>query len=120
MKIRKSPEIPKSLIYIPSIYLTKSGIYIPKIDICKCQYAHFAHIRLSFGCTDGKMDFGMYSDTSACDSLRVLWVLDPPGSEYPGFSQPHPIPQIPHPPTPCWGGGAPGGGGGVLGGGVGP
>ena len=38
-------------------------IYSRKIEVCKCQYAHFAHIRLSFGCTDEKMDFGTYLDT---------------------------------------------------------
>ena len=46
-----------------SQYLTKSMIYNRKIEVFKCQYAHFAHIRLSFGCTDEKMDFGLYLDT---------------------------------------------------------
>jgi len=52
------------LIYVHrSKYLTKSMIYNRKIEVCKCQYAHFAHIRLSFGCTDEKIDFGIYLDT---------------------------------------------------------
>ena len=42
-----------------------------KIEVCKCQYAHFAHIRLSFGCTDEKMDFGTYLDTN-CRIPQIL------------------------------------------------
>ena len=38
-------------------------IYSRKIDIFKCRYAHVAHIHLSFGCTDEKIGFGLYSDT---------------------------------------------------------
>ena len=38
-------------------------IYSRKIEVFECHYAHFAHIRLSFGCTDEKMDFGIYLDT---------------------------------------------------------
>ena len=47
-----------------SQYLTKSMIYSRKIEVFKCQYAHFAHIRLSFGCTDEKMDCRLYLHTS--------------------------------------------------------
>ena len=38
-------------------------IYSRKIEVFKCHYAHFAHIRLPFGCTDEKMDFHLYSNT---------------------------------------------------------
>ena len=37
-------------------YLTKSMMHTRKIKVFKCQYVHFAHIRLSFGCTDEKID----------------------------------------------------------------
>ena len=39
-------------------------MYSRKIEVFKCQYAHFAHIRLSFGCTDEKMDLRIYLTTS--------------------------------------------------------
>ena len=38
-------------------------IYSRKIDVFKCHYAHFAHIRLSFGCTDEKMNFRIHLHT---------------------------------------------------------
>ena len=41
-------------------------IYSRKVEIFKCPYTHFAHIHLSFGCTDEKMDLGIYLDTSTC------------------------------------------------------
>ena len=40
--------------------IEKCMIYSRKIEIFKCQYTHFAHIRLSFGCTDEKIDSGLY------------------------------------------------------------
>ena len=40
-------------------YLTKSMMYSRKVKVYKCQYVHFAHIRLSFGCTDEKIDLGI-------------------------------------------------------------
>ena len=39
-------------------------MYSRKIETFKCQCAHFAHIHSAFGCTDEKMDFGLYSDTN--------------------------------------------------------
>ena len=44
--------------------LEKYMIYSREIEVLKCHYAHFAHIRLSFGCTDEKMDFCLYLHTS--------------------------------------------------------
>ena len=38
-------------------------IYNREIKVLKCHYAHFAHIRLSFGCTDEKIDLRIYLHT---------------------------------------------------------
>ena len=38
-------------------------IYSREIETFKCQCAHFAHMHSSFGCTDEKMDVGLYSET---------------------------------------------------------
>ena len=46
-------------------------IYSRKIKVFKCQCAHFAHIGLSFGCTDEKMDLGIYLDTYTCWPLSI-------------------------------------------------
>ena len=46
-----------------NLNLGKCKTYSRKIEMFKCQYAHFAHIHLSFGCTDEQIDFGLYSDT---------------------------------------------------------
>ena len=42
-----------------TLNLEKCMIYSGQIEVLKCHYAHVAHIRLSFGCTDEKMDFGI-------------------------------------------------------------
>ena len=39
-------------------------LYSRRIKVFKCQYAHVAHICLSFGCTDGDVDVGLYLITS--------------------------------------------------------
>ena len=36
----------------------------------KCQYVHFAHIRLSFGCTDEKIDLGICLHTYTRFSIQ--------------------------------------------------
>ena len=46
-----------------TLNLEKCMIYSREIEIFKCQYTHFAHIHLSFGCTDEKMDLSIYVDT---------------------------------------------------------
>ena len=46
-----------------ALNIEKYMIYSRKIEVVKCHYAHFAHIHLSFGCTDEKIDFGIYLDT---------------------------------------------------------
>ena len=47
-------------------------MYSRKIEVFKCQYAHFAHIGLSFGCTDEKMDLGIYLDTYTCWPFSII------------------------------------------------
>ena len=46
-----------------TLNLEKCMIYSRKIEVLKCHYAHFAHIRLSFGCTDEQIDFHIYLHT---------------------------------------------------------
>ena len=46
-----------------TLNVEKCMIYSRKIEVFKCNYAHFAHIRLSFGCTDEKIDLHIYLDT---------------------------------------------------------
>ena len=57
-----------------TLHLGKCMMYSRKIEVFKCQYAHFAHIHLSFGCTDEKMDLGIYLDTyrSKCQNLQMF------------------------------------------------
>ena len=59
---------------IQTLNLEKCMIYSRKIDIFKCQYAHFAHIHLSFGCTDEKIDLSVYLDTykSKCQNFQTF------------------------------------------------
>ena len=56
-------------------YVTKSMMYSRKIKVFKCQYVHFAHIRLSFGCTDEKIDLGIclhtYTRFSCCFNSKL-------------------------------------------------
>ena len=56
-----------------TLNLEKCMMYSRKIEVFKCHCAHFAHIRLSFGCTDEKMDFGLYSDTYG-DNCRIFQI----------------------------------------------
>ena len=46
-----------------TLNLEKCMIYSREIEVFKCHYAHFAHIRLSFGCTDEKIGFHIYLHT---------------------------------------------------------
>ena len=43
--------------------LEKCMIYSRQMEDFKCHYAHFSHIRLSFGCTDEQIDFCIYLHT---------------------------------------------------------
>ena len=46
-----------------TLNVEKCMIHSRNIEVFKCHYAHFAHIRLSFGCTDEKIDVCIYLHT---------------------------------------------------------